>query len=95
MTTKGNSCTVTVEIDQAACSQAFLSDAMRTVLEEKSKTMAEQKTQGAKAHLHGPMPNKGLFSYRMKRGRKTWIGVIYPASRAAYNIGRKYGTENL
>ena len=93
--TAGNDCTVRIEIDPQGCEEAFLSPAMYDLLEGKVSEYADRVSQRAASHLHGPMPSTGLFGYRMKRGRKTWIAVIHPNNKAAYNIGRKYGTKNL
>ena len=95
MTAKGKSCVVTIEIDPQGAEGVFTSEAMRTTLEAKAADFAEQKTQSAALHLHGPMPRNGLFGYRVKKGRKTWMAVIHPNNQAAYNIGRKYGIKNL
>lgn len=95
MTVKGQGCSVTVEVDAQAAAVKFLSNDMRDLVAQKAEEYVKEKDKGAKQHLHGEMPTSGLFGYRMKRGRKTWMAVIHPNNRAAYAIGRKYGTKNL
>lgn len=88
-------CRVTLEVSPKGIEQAFTSDQMRALVEKAADQMARDKTEGAAKHLHGKMPDSGLYSYRMKLGRHTWLAVLYPTNRAAYAIARKYGVKNL
>ena len=95
MTTKRGSVTVRLEVDPSATEGAFTSDAMKACLEANAERLARDKSNAAKSHLHGQVPQNGMFSYRMKLGEHTWMAIIHPNNRAAYAIGRKYGIDNL
>lgn len=91
MTAKRKGCTVEIEIDQQGASETFTSTAMHDLVEIKAKELVKKKAELAQSHVHS-MPRNGLYGYRMKKGRNTWMAVINPTSSAGYYIGRKYGT---
>ena len=95
MTVSRNTCTVNVEIDPEGTAITFKSEGMRALLEEQAKRYAEEKTERGTARLKGAKPFNGMFGYHMKKGRYTWMAIIVPKNRAAWNVGRKYGTDNL
>ena len=63
-------------------------------MDTEGRRAAENATKNAFPHVHGgQMPDTGLFSYRLKRGRVTWMAIIHPTNRVAYRIGNKYGVD--
>lgn len=84
-----------ITFDEESLSAPLHSDELRALLETEAARVAKEKHGGAAAHLHGYMPDSGLYQYRVRHTKRGWRAYVIPINRAAYAIGKKYGVKNL
>ncbi len=71
------------------------SEEMQEMLQEVGDGMAASMSASVAARLHSPMRVQDLYVCEAKVGKKTAFAVLHPHTRAAFNVGNKYGAKNL
>ncbi|MBQ9621250.1 MAG: hypothetical protein IJR41_04870 [Atopobiaceae bacterium] len=68
----------------------FKGDAVRDALMQEAERLAVECDASMRAHLHSRMRSR-LAGAKTKLLKNTWIGIVYPKTKAGAAIAHKYG----